>query len=114
MANSKEIHTKIKDLFEEFDTNHEIHSEKGNKAAGGRARKAIGEIKKLVTAYRKASVSESKWETYIINLHNSMKNKRNKIEKWFNRHNHTMEFIRTLVAIIVLFLQLIILIRIFG
>ena len=60
MANSKEIHTKIKDLFEEFDTNHEIHSEKGNKAAGSRARKAIGEIKKLVTAYRKASVSESK------------------------------------------------------
>ena len=60
MANSKEIHTKIKDLFEEFDTNHEIHSKKGNKAAGGRARKAIGEIKKLVTAYRKASVSESK------------------------------------------------------
>ena len=56
MANSKEIHTKIKDLFEEFDTNHEIHSEKGNKAAGGRARKAIGEIKKLVTAYRKASI----------------------------------------------------------
>ena len=34
--------------------------EKGNKAAGGRARKAIGEIKKLVTDYRKASVSESK------------------------------------------------------
>ena len=35
-------------------------SSKGNKAAGGRARKAIGEIKKLVTDYRKASVSESK------------------------------------------------------
>jgi len=60
MASSKEIHAKIKEHFDEFDKNHEIHSGKGNKAAGGRARKHIGEIKKLVTEYRKASVSESK------------------------------------------------------
>ena len=60
MATAKEIHAKIKEHFEEFDKNHESHSEKGNKAAGGRARKAIGEVKKLVTEYRKASVSESK------------------------------------------------------
>ena len=60
MASSKEIHAKIKEHFEEFDKNHEAHSEKGNKAAGGRARKAIGEVKKLVTEYRKASVVESK------------------------------------------------------
>ena len=39
---------------------YDINAEKGNKAAGGRARKAIGEIKKLVTEYRKASVEESK------------------------------------------------------
>ena len=39
---------------------HRTFAEKGNKAAGGRARKSIGEIKKLVTDYRKASVSESK------------------------------------------------------
>ena len=60
MATAKEIHVKIKEHFEEFNSNHEVHSEKGNKAAGGRARKAIGEVKKLVTEYRKASVSESK------------------------------------------------------
>ena len=60
MATAKELHAKIKEHFEEFNNNHEIHAEKGNKAAGGRARKAIGEIKKLVTEYRKASVSESK------------------------------------------------------
>ena len=60
MASSKEIHAKIKEHFEEFDSNHEAHAEKGNKAACGRARKHIGEIKKLVTEYRKASVSESK------------------------------------------------------
>ena len=29
----------------------------GNKAAGSRARKAIGEVKKLVTEYRKSSVA---------------------------------------------------------
>ena len=60
MATAKEIHAKIKQHFEEFDSNHEAHSEKGNKAAGGRARKHIGEIKKLVTEYRKESVAASK------------------------------------------------------
>ena len=60
MATAKELHAKIKEHYEEFNKNHEIHAEKGNKAAGGRARKAIGEIKKLVTEYRKSSVSESK------------------------------------------------------
>ena len=60
MASAKELHAKIKEHFEEFDKNHEAHSEKGNKAAGGRARKHIGEIKKLVTDYRKASISQSK------------------------------------------------------
>ena len=60
MATAKEIHAKIKQHFEEFNSNHEAHSEKGNKAAGGRARKAIGDIKKLVTEYRRESVSESK------------------------------------------------------
>ena len=60
MATVKELHAKIKEHFEEIDKNHEIHAEKGNKAAGGRARKHIGEIKKLVTDYRRASINESK------------------------------------------------------
>jgi|TARA_B100000959_G_scaffold259732_1_gene295559 hypothetical protein len=60
MSKAKELHKKIKHHFEEFDANHEAHAEKGNKAAGGRARKHIGELKKLVTEYRKASVAESK------------------------------------------------------
>ena len=60
MATAKELHAKIKEHYEEFNKNHEIHAEKCNKAAGCRARKAIGEIKKLVTEYRKASVAESK------------------------------------------------------
>ena len=60
MSNSNAIYDTINDLFEEFQENHRKFSDKGTKAAGGRARKAIGEIKKLVTSYRQASVAESK------------------------------------------------------
>ena len=56
----KNVYTEIKGLWEEFESNHESFSEKGNKAAGARARKAIGGIKKLVSDYRKASVEDSK------------------------------------------------------
>ena len=60
MSNVNNIYSDIKELFVEFDENHSKFSEKGNKAAGARARKSIGEIKKLVTDYRKASVDASK------------------------------------------------------
>ena len=60
MATKDELYNQLNELWEQFQENHRAHSEKGNKAAGGRARKAIGEVKKLVTEYRKASVSESK------------------------------------------------------
>ena len=56
MANSQELFEQIKDLFVQFEDEHNGSS----KAAKSRARKAIGEIKKLVTDYRKASVDESK------------------------------------------------------
>ena len=60
MANTNELYETLNNLWEEFQTNHRTFTEKGNKAAGGRARKAVGEVKKLVTDYRKASVTESK------------------------------------------------------
>jgi hypothetical protein len=60
MATRDKLYGQLNELWEQFQENHRAHSEKGNKAAGGRARKAIGEVKKLVTEYRKASVSESK------------------------------------------------------
>ena len=60
MASRDELYGQLNDLWEQFQENHRANAEKGNKAAGGRARKAIGEIKKLVTEYRKASVAESK------------------------------------------------------
>jgi hypothetical protein len=50
----------MKDQWAEFEENHTKFVDKGNRAAATRARKAIGEIKKLVTEYRKQSVSESK------------------------------------------------------
>ena len=60
MANTNELYETMNNLWEEFQTNHRTFTDKGNKAAGGRARKAVGEVKKLVTDYRKASVTESK------------------------------------------------------
>ena len=56
MANSQEIFEQISELYTQFETEHNGSS----KAAKSRARKAIGEIKKLVTDYRKASVEENK------------------------------------------------------
>lgn len=60
MKTSKELYEEIKSLFNDFEENHEKNAESGTKASGTRARKAIGEIKKLATEYRKASVAESK------------------------------------------------------
>ena len=50
----------LNELWEQFQENHRKFADKGNKAAATRARKSIGEIKKLVTDYRKKSVLESK------------------------------------------------------
>ena len=60
MSSSNELYEQIESAFEDFQENHKKFTNKGNKAAGGRARKAIGEIKKMVTEYRKSSVAESK------------------------------------------------------
>ena len=60
MANTNELYETLNNLWEDFQENHRTFTEKGNKAAGGRARKAVGEVKKLVTSYRQASVDESK------------------------------------------------------
>ena len=56
MANSQELFEQMKELFVQFEAEHNGTS----KAAKSRARKHIGEIKKLVTEYRKVSVEENK------------------------------------------------------
>ena len=55
-----ELYDQLNELWETFQENHRKFTDKGNKAAATRARKSIGEIKKLVTDYRKQSVLESK------------------------------------------------------
>ena len=60
MEKTTELYEQITKLFADFQANHEKFVEKGNKAAAGRARKHLGEIKKLVTEYRKVSVEDCK------------------------------------------------------
>ena len=57
---SIEVFTEMKGLWAEFEENHTKFTDKGVKSAATRARKAIGDMKKLVTEYRKQSVAESK------------------------------------------------------
>lgn len=60
MATVFEIKAQIDTLWKEFEANHAVFEEKGNKAAAARARKAINELKKHVTAYKQASVEQVK------------------------------------------------------
>ena len=46
-------------FLEEFKVEHTKFAEKGNKSAGRRARKALSDVKKRVTEYRKASMAYS-------------------------------------------------------
>ena len=54
--NSQELFEQISGLFETAKENHSATT----KIAKGRARKALSEIKKLISAYNKASVAEVK------------------------------------------------------
>ena len=56
MSKTSKLYDELKDHFDTFVLEHDKNMS-GNKAAGSRARKAIGEVKKLVTDYRKASVA---------------------------------------------------------
>ena len=60
MASTQDIFNNMQNLWTTLEENHNAFSDKGNKAAATRARKAAGEFKKIVTDYRKASVAESK------------------------------------------------------
>ena len=59
-VSTRELFENIDKLYSDFRENHESFANSGTKAAATRARKAIGEVKKLVTDYRKASVDETK------------------------------------------------------
>ena len=53
---SQELFAKISELYEIA----KLNNDDTTKAAKARARKALSEIKKLISAYNKASVAESK------------------------------------------------------
>ena len=54
--NKQELYVELKKLWESFEVNHN----KTTKKSDADARKALGEIKKLITPYRAASTSEGK------------------------------------------------------
>ncbi len=55
----RETYDQVNTLIETLAENHQKNMD-GNKAAGGRARKAASELKKILTVYRKESIEESK------------------------------------------------------
>lgn len=57
---SQEIFDVMKEHWATFEENHSRFTEKGTKAAGVRARKAINELKKLSTKYRSTQMAEIK------------------------------------------------------
>lgn len=56
----KDLIAKINAEIETFKVDAELQAEKGNKAAGTRARKATLELTKLMKEFRKVSLEESK------------------------------------------------------
>ena len=56
----KNVVEQIKAQYAVFEANAEAQVEKGNKAAGTRARKAALELSKLMKEFRKASVEAAK------------------------------------------------------
>lgn len=56
----KDLVGKIKAGFEAFAKDADLQVEKGNKAAGTRARKSSLDLEKLLKEFRKVSVEESK------------------------------------------------------
>ena len=56
----KELVEKLNEAFATFTEDANLQLEKGNKAAGTRARKASLEIEKMMKEFRKVSLEESK------------------------------------------------------
>jgi len=56
----KELVAQIQGQIAEFSENAGLQVEKGNKAAGARARKASLELEKLLKEFRKISISAGK------------------------------------------------------
>ena len=66
MTKLEKIYEQILEQFEIVKSRHEKFVENKNKSAESDARVALGEIKKLITPYRKQSVEVTKNLTYIL------------------------------------------------
>jgi len=60
MSELNDLYGQIAEQWAIVEERHAKFIEKGNKTAESDARKALGELKKLVTPYRKASVDATK------------------------------------------------------
>lgn len=60
LRDSSELVSKIQEVYATFSTDAALQIEKGNKAAGTRARKTSLELEKLMKEFRKVSLEESK------------------------------------------------------
>ncbi len=56
----EELLQQVKEAFETFSADAALQLEKGNKAAGTRARKASLQLEKLMKEFRKASLEAAK------------------------------------------------------
>lgn len=56
----KDLVAKIQELYAAFSTDAQLQVEKGNKAAGTRARKTSLELEKAMKEFRKVSIAEGK------------------------------------------------------
>ena len=66
MSKTNSLFDQIQSLYATFEEEHAKNAG-GNKAAGSRARKALGEIKNILTSYRKASVA-GEYFTLNVNI----------------------------------------------
>tara|TARA_R110000796_G_C14330431_1_gene409044 strand:+ start:429 stop:623 length:195 start_codon:yes stop_codon:yes gene_type:complete len=57
---SHELYETMKEQWDMFESEHTRFATSGFKTAAVKSRKALGEIKKLVTDYRKQSLAETK------------------------------------------------------
>lgn len=60
MKELENIYEQIVEQWKIVEERHEKFVQKGNKTAESDVRKALGELKKLITPYRKASVEATK------------------------------------------------------
>lgn len=68
----KELVSKIQEVYATFSTDAALQIEKGNKAAGTRARKTSLELEKLMKEFRKVSLEESKNNLYTSGRYHIM------------------------------------------